>query len=611
MLYYLLHKNIKHIFYIKYAIYYIYKKQNARTGNIIFQYLFCKSLSLRFGHKYIPIEEYNRSSLLEPIYIYDSNSIEYFNTEPTNIEARDIICDGYFQKSDFFINDSERLLNTEYDIEDYWYGVNGNKEYLSDFINHPCPLILGPKDLVISLRLDDFIQLPSETSDIIPPEHYINIINKWCEKNCIFNNLYIVMDKFKHDWELRYVNFFGKWNPIIIQNSLKDDISVMRDAYNLLHSNSSLCWISSFMSKNKKWRVIPNTHFYREQKLEKINDTDVLIDVSPLSHNEVYNLHVLNYVKSNIYPISYCIPDEYIVDDNIALSNKHIIIADLIPGQLETYRFGQNDENEYKKMYYESLFAYTRKKGGWDCLRHYEIMANGCIPIFKELDRCPPETLISFPKDLIMDANKTLLPWNQNKINKYNDFVKNMLDHIRKNCSASATEKYFLSKLKYINPKKVLLIMGNCGINYSLESLWIGLHNLITSIGGIAVEYPAMNFMYEDYEGNKGVLYGNGFTYAGTLKRTIKMSNTEIEEKTREGYWDLVIYGKVGPDEEWEGSLPNMPLWQDVFKRYGTHQIVFLYGGDECIDLTTENRYKHHILYHGQFATCFVRELYR
>jgi hypothetical protein len=589
------------------------KKHTARTGNIIFQYLFCKALSLNFGHTYIPIEEYKSDSslFLDPIYIYDSNSNEYYNTDFINVEGRDIICDGFFQQSHFYVNIREKLLTFPNSVEDYWYGVDGNKEYLSDFINHPSPVVLDENDLVISLRLDDFIQLPRETSDIIPPEHYINIIDNWIQHYGKFNKLYIVMDKFKHDWEHRYVEYFGKWNPILLQNSLKDDIAVMRDSYTLLHSNSSLCWISSFISKSSKMRFIPNTHFYGGQNLDKIDETDIMIDVSPLTHHAVYNLHVHNYVKSQIYPLAYCIPDEYIVDDNTAMLNKHIIISDLIPGQLETYRFGKGEEDDYKKMYRESLFAYTRKKGGWDCLRHYEIMANGCIPIFKELDKCPPETLISFPKELIINANKTLLPWKSHNMNKYNEYVKNMLDFVRKNCSATATAKYFLSKLKNTNPNKVLLIMGNCGINYSRETLWIGLHNIITSNGGVAVEYPSMDFMYNDYSGNKGDLYGNGFTYAGILTRTNIMSNKEIEEKTREGYWDLVIYGKVGPDEGWEGSFPNMPLWNDVVKRYGSHQLVFLYGGDECIDLTRENRYKQHILNHGQLGTCFVRELCR
>ena len=33
------------------------KIPSARTGNILFQYLFTKRISLEYGHTYIPIEE--------------------------------------------------------------------------------------------------------------------------------------------------------------------------------------------------------------------------------------------------------------------------------------------------------------------------------------------------------------------------------------------------------------------------------------------------------------------------------------------------------------------------------------------------------------------------
>ncbi len=595
------------------------KKRDARTGNIIFQYLFCKVMSIKFGHTYIPIEEYRSSSadhLIDPIHIYDSNAREYYNCDPIHLEGRDIICDGYFQQSDFYVPMREELINQCLICPEYWVGFTGARECIKDFIMHPAPVNFGARDIVISLRLDDFIQLPRETSDILPPEFYIDQIDQWCEKYGRFQNLYIVMDKFKHDWERRYVEYFGKWNPILLQNSLIDDIACMRDAPHLIHSNSSLCWVSSFLCILKcKTRVIPNTHFYSGQCLEKIDETnDVLVNVVPLSHHAVYNINVHNYVRNHIHPIAYCVPDEYIVSDETALANKHMVIADLVPGQMETYRFGAEDEAEYVGMYRESRFGYTRKKGGWDCLRHYEIMANGCVPIFKDLGQCPAECLVSFPKELIMKANRELLPWKKEKSALYDETVKEMLKHVREHCSASATAEYFLSKLNRVarDPRKVLMIMGNCGINYSRETLWIGLQKWVTARGGVAVEYPAMDFMYKDYGGEKGKLYGNGFTYAGVLDRSgPKMSNEEIVEKTRSGYWDLVIYGKVGPDEGWEGSFPDMPLWSEVFKNYGTHQIVFLYGGDECIDMKTDNKYRRHILNHGQLARCFVRELVR
>jgi hypothetical protein len=136
---------------------------------------------------------------------------------------------------------------------------------------------------------------------------------------------------------------------------------------------------------------------------------------------------------------------------------------------------------------------------------------------------------------------------------------------------------------------------------------------LIQSRGGKAVEFPRIDYLYDDYNGDKNKLYGKGFTYSGRLHDTSPpLLEKEVIEKIDSHFFDLIVFGKVGPDEMQEGTLPHLPLWNHVMKaKYRTKEIVFLYGGDECIDLTTENRYKHHILEHAPYGYCFVRELRR
>ena len=154
----------------------------------------------------------------------------------------------------------------------------------------------------------------------------------------------------------------------------------------------------------------------------------------------------------------------------------------------------------------------------------------------------------------------------------------------------------------------VLLIMGNCGVNYTRETFWIGMKRYIQQQGGSAVEYPKMDFMYDTYSEPNNRLYGNGFTYSRKLKDDYEgFSEDEIIDKIKNKCFDLIIYGKVGPDEGHEGTLP-MLFWDHVHKRYTRNEIVFLYGGDECIDMTNNNRYSQHIIHHSQFAKCFVRE---
>jgi hypothetical protein len=153
---------------------------------------------------------------------------------------------------------------------------------------------------------------------------------------------------------------------------------------------------------------------------------------------------------------------------------------------------------------------------------------------------------------------------------------------------------------------RVLLIRGHAGVNYTRELTWIGIARMVRQADGVAAEYPSMDFMYRDYPGNPATLYGNGFTYSRTLDPVSSVQ--DIIPKILERYWDIIIYGKVGPDELREGSLPNLPLWEHVFACYGKCKIAFFYGGDECNDLTCENRYRQHLAHHAQYAMCFVRE---
>ena len=101
-----------------------------------------------------------------------------------------------------------------------------------------------------------------------------------------------------------------------------------------------------------------------------------------------------------VRPISFGAPKEKIVN---SVPTKTQEWGSVIPGKIETYTF--TDESSYYADYQKSYFALTHKKGGWDCMRHYEILMNGCVPYFPDIDGCPARTLVDFPKDLCREAN--------------------------------------------------------------------------------------------------------------------------------------------------------------------------------------------------------------
>jgi hypothetical protein len=333
-------------------------------------------------------------------------------------------------------------------------------------------------------------------------------------------------------------------------------------------------------------------------------------ETKPLPHSEVYALNATNYLTSYIIPLSYSIPDEYVVPH---VPTKHHVWAEIIPGESLTYRFGLNDENEYYQMYQSSRFAFTSMKGGWDCLRHYEILASGCIPVFKNIDKCNQLSLTTFPKSLLQEAYSALLPWKGNE-SLYNSYVSKLLNHCAENCTVSSSTKYILSELEKRGTKNIrnaLLIRTCIGVNYTREMFWIGMKRYINSINGIATEYPAIDYLYDDF-GTDSKLYGLGYTYTNKLPAKSKLSDLseqEIISTINDRVWDIVVYGKIGPDEGPTGTLPNLPFWDIVKNIYHKNRIIFLYGGDRCFNFNNNNRYLQHLLHHSQYGICCVREL--
>lgn len=102
----------------------------------------------------------------------------------------------------------------------------------------------------------------------------------------------------------------------------------------------------------------------------------------------------------NLHPVSFAIPTPKLCGTPGVQKIK--TFATCVPGNVATYVFPT--EEAYYADYRASLFAFTMKKHGWDCLRHYEIVANRCVPLFFDFESCPRQTMVTFPRDLCAAA---------------------------------------------------------------------------------------------------------------------------------------------------------------------------------------------------------------
>lgn len=103
-----------------------------------------------------------------------------------------------------------------------------------------------------------------------------------------------------------------------------------------------------------------------------------------------------------VLPIHFAIPEEKIAGSSV----KTQLSAFIDPRDRSTYIYDR--EEDYYADYRRSCFAVTMKKAGWDCLRHYEIMANRCVPLFIGLESCPPLTMFRFPRYEIWQLGRLL-----------------------------------------------------------------------------------------------------------------------------------------------------------------------------------------------------------
>ena len=150
--------------------------------------------------------------------------------------------------------------------------------------------------------------------------------------------------------------------------------------------------------------------------------------------------------REGLFPISFSIPKEKIAASPAPKDKR---FGTCIPGQKKTYVF--KTEADYYRDYQRSHYGITLKKGGWDCLRHYEILANHCLPYFEALEQCPPETLANFPKGLCLearalaDAEKSGAAFDDAR---YGELLEAAMQHLDAHLTTEAVARYMVDTLK-------------------------------------------------------------------------------------------------------------------------------------------------------------------
>ncbi len=269
-------------------------------------------------------------------------------------------------------------------------------------------------------------------------------------------------------------------------------------------------------------------------------------------------------------PISFSIPECKIVRE---IPEKELDFAPLIPGDMTTYIY--DTEDAYYKDYQRSYFAVTQKKAGWDCMRHYEILANGCIPYFVDLEKCDPDTMYFMPRELILEAMNlegvSYLHIDHEKFDRerYFKILDSLLDYTRMHLTTKAMARYLLETSNYTGEGKILYLSIGTSPDYMRCLTLIGLKELYQDM---VVDVPKICHIYNTYGDVQG-LYGRGISYTKILQDQ-DVDRENIEQRIKNKEFDLVVYGCV------HRGLPFLELVQQI---YEPEKVIYICGEDNHV----------------------------
>jgi hypothetical protein len=224
--------------------------------------------------------------------------------------------------------------------------------------------------------------------------------------NCVDSTpmWYMYTDSFQQHWNNRVPNNGKSYgNGFTLYGRLKN-IDVDRSEISSKIENKYFDKIVyGSITRCDDYLDVVTKHYDKSNIILIDGEDNTNIDPRYYGHGVYYKRELIHDINEILKPINFCIPKEMIVD---TISDKQKDYAHIIPGDLSTYIY--DNEFDYYTDYKISHYGVTFKKGGWDCLRHYEILMNGCIPYFPDLDTCPRNTMTLFPKMLVHQNNQTL-----------------------------------------------------------------------------------------------------------------------------------------------------------------------------------------------------------
>lgn len=166
--------------------------------------------------------------------------------------------------------------------------------------------------------------------------------------------------------------------------------------------------------------------------------------------------------ENSVYPTGFGIPESRIFEIDLSIKDQviqktapdHSVFRNIndLGGGFSHHKF--TEEDDYYNDLRRSWFGLTCKKGGWDCLRHYEIMAAGTLLLFRDYNKkpeyCSPTNLptISYSDKDELDSIMSRLVIDGSPTKEYIDLLESQRKWLLENGTTKARANYIIKILE-------------------------------------------------------------------------------------------------------------------------------------------------------------------
>jgi len=204
----------------------------------------------------------------------------------------------------------------------------------------------------------------------------------------------------------------------------------------------------------------------------------------------------------------------------------------------------------------------------------------------------------TFPKSIVKKAIESLKT-NPTDVNTFKKYIEELNTYTINNLTSEKAAENFIGLInrlnglnglnKYNNTQKILMITKN-SMNYSMMTLAYGLR---TTMGSNFVDFPKIDSLYNKCQFNLHI------------EDNIAIDRDNIEYKIKNKYYDYIIFGPVGPDEE----VTFDKFESIVHTVYKKTEIIYIFGGDRPFNISIKNIFNDYLQRYVNKGVCFVREL--